>query len=980
MKFFRFIIALAIFNLCIIAFASDVCSVSYDNNGNWKLRAGLATDGSITWNHPGYWRFLDSHGVYHPQPGYDLSDKTYKPWTFEGPPTTWNSGGRWFVTMAHGKGYEKIHYNSSDDPNPYSKSMNKDGHDLTQMFTDEYWTVIANPTRLDLTTRGGGEARPAGRFCMFRVRITDANGANERYYWVGDTSTGSFVYKREWNTENFTNNPGKGKWGEYGEAVWRIATEKVDLYVVVNTIYDQARFELNLVNNSATTKYVSLGMYGTPSTTDNPSMTWFKKPYFNYEAFYDKDTLQGWYTKYWEGTGEDSSWSTPDKYNESDPAFFYVPGVGNVDSPLVLARTAVPDRLEMYTYRWNNTNTESSPYIDYNDNVFVTESRVGLSSNNPYAVDTVYGLPPKDSLLNKSEHVNRYRTSVTAFQSSAQALFDNSADATKPDYLIIDNSSNMLQFTKRAVVGDSGTTKMPFGQWNIFYGGYGSYNSTRVAMDDGAFPAIGYWPKDEKGVLNPYENTLSKSSTFPYKDQFIDPLSYMTVWGSKSLAPSGGTRKIVTYYGLAGKDIMPGRLVGTTFYRDSHALIVESPTLLSYHATTDVDGTDGLYPSTFVVSPKVVNMASEKTYFDFKILKVKITLPDGLVLADDNDGDGGTLVLSTDPNDPANTYYVNKNVTLGKNSTYDSMKISVKATGEYSGSLEYQVSVDGQYLSNPQYPQDPSESDKWTQTCKRKILLPATRQGYIYGGEGNLLANPFKNVKVTGAESDLPFNVTDVYGNDTVAYYWDTVSASYKLLSNLDDLRLKPQGYWVLKSFDEDSKNIYKYKFPTYIKPNDVNYGDIEDTKYYMADMKLTLYKGWNIISSPYVFAAQWLNCVVKDKNFKPSASNPSETGVRSMQQAIEGSPAWLYKTLYTWEPTKNTDGSFEPGKGKYVAHSSITTQLIPNKGYWVYSNKNLEIYFKPALYPDAKIFDDEYYTDTSKFFMMGNQTDEDYN
>ena len=597
-------------------------------------------------------------------------------------------------------------------------------HNLTWMVTGTDWKVD------DTFTGEAGDdinyitsnTTAAGKFCTFRVRVTDANGANERYYWVGDTGTGSFTYYREWVADNFVNNKGKGKYGEYGEAVWSIANENIDVYIVVSTLYDQARFEINLVNNSAETKYVSFGMYGTPATNDNPGLQWGHKPYIDWTTSYDKDgKINGWDLDY-SSAEFDPYDPNLEKFWECDPVYYYLPGVGTIDTPQVLSKNSIPDRLEMYSYRWVNANTRGDAGLSRLDDTELGEN----------CVDSTYMLPPKESFVN--DHQYSYKGmfptkqpgSDTAFQSVAQATFDNNGDATKPDYLIIDNSSNMLQFSIR-----TGQNKYPFGFYTDEV--YGS----PIAPDDGSFPAGTYWPGNETGVMYPYEATIDSSKTWPYLDQFTDPLSYMAVWGNKAIA-AGKTRKIVTYYGLGGKSFINGQMSGqSNFTRQNHSLFVESPTVLGYQVTKDEVGNDRITPEIFTVKPIITNQGIEKGYYDFKVNKIYITLDEGLELASNYDGDGGVFELSEDPNLPENTYVAEKSVTLGKLGVYNAMSIRVKVTGEYSGTLSYTVKIDGK---------DVSGGSGWSQEVSRSILVPTTKTGKIYGGPGNLLANPFKNV------------------------------------------------------------------------------------------------------------------------------------------------------------------------------------------------------------------------------------------
>ncbi|MBQ0106046.1 MAG: hypothetical protein KBT47_08445 [Armatimonadetes bacterium] len=945
------LIALCIALVCIYAavYAGDICSVSYDSSGNMKLRAGLAIDGNITISSPAAWYFTKNDDYPYPYPGNHVEGDNIVPDYFHANSAVWPSSGRWFVSMDKGKGTQQIHYTNGVGNSPsYVKSINNGySHDLSMMFGSTEWRCDSEITGGDYDDIYyiGGNSQPGGKFCMFRIRVTDTGGANERYYWVGDSATGSFTYYREWVADNFVNNKGKGRYGEYGEAVWTIPSENIDVYVVVTTLFDQARFEINLVNNSDTTKYVSCAMYGTPTTSDDMSLTWGQKPYANWKQEWggdDGDSFIGWSVIYQEISPYDLD---NVKYAEVNPTYMYLPGIGTINYPMIISKNSIPDRLEMYNYRWNNANVTGDQGV----------SRVDDKDMGDDCVDSTYYLPPKSSFINEDiQEYEGYSTKiggeVGSFQSLAQATFDNNGDATKPDYLIIDNSSNMLQFTNDGTRQNQ--NKYPFGIW------IDSVYAQPIAPDNGEFPVETYWPGNEAGVQKPYETTLDKSKTWPYIDQFVDPLSYMAVWGSKPIT-KGKSRQIVTYYGLGGKSFINGQMNNSTFKRHNHTLLVESPTVLGFQVTKDEFGTDTLRPDTFGIKPIVTNQGMEKSYYDFRVNKVTVSLPDGLELYDNYDNDGAYFAKSENPEDSDNTWYVDKAVTVGKSGVYDKMLIRVKANGLYSGSLKYTVKIDGV---------DVSGGDAWSQTVEREILVPATKHGYIFGGPGNLLANPFKNVTVAGSTGETPFTVTDVYGADAAGFYWDASKQKYVAFSDLDIFRYNPQGYWILKGFDEDSDNIFTYDFPKFLKPNDVNYGDIEDSKYYMSEMTISLEKEWNIVSNPYIYPMQWTSVTVKNK---------TNGDIKSLEDAVEA--GWLYRTLFSWEPLEESNGSFYPELSKYVAHNTVSTQLIPNKGYWVYATKPLELYFKPMMYPDSKIYDDDYYTDPDKFFRMGYRTDENY-
>lgn len=937
MKILRLLLICIILSFSVLAYATSINSYSRGADGKVRFRAGLSIQGQVTWNSASQMHFINGDGYELSHVGFDRDGETCTPWTLSNDTVTWDVCGRWFVSMDMNKTYYSI---VSGATSPYeTKTINNgSGHDLTQMFTNSVWSVDESMGKEDLyyngnryTTTATGYSDAAGKFCLFRVRVTDADGANERYYWVGDTTTGSFTYARQWTEENFKNNKGKGRYGEYCDAVWNISQENIDIYFVVTSVYDQARFDINIVNNSTATKYCSVAMYGTPATSDNPAAQWGLNNYYNFEAFTTS-------TSDWSLDG----WNILDRTSECDvesnPCYFFIPGVGTITQGTIFSGDAVADRLEMYAYRYNNTNYQDLDKTRRDDTTLKEEN-----------AEQTYMLPPQSSWIDKnvqSQAGVETRTvgDSTALQSVAQATFDNDGDATKPNYLIIDFSSNML-----SIDNSDPRHHYPFGQF---------FTSNTSTMDSGAFPTNTLWPGNENGVATPYEKSLSSSNSYGYIDQHQDPLSYMAVWGSKAIK-AGGKRQIITYYGLGGKSFINGYMSNTTFYRQNHALLVSSPEVLGYQVTKDDVGQDQLKPNSFTIHTEITNQGHERHYYDFKVNQVRIKLPKGLVLADEDDGDDGYWQEYDYQEEGYTTYFTDKSLTLGQLGVYDKIKMDVEANGEYSGALEYTVIIEGK---------DTSGGSAWTQTVSRSILVPSTKTGWYYGATGNLLGNPFKNVTTSGSDGSNPFTVTGVYGSDVYSYLWDSDKQEYVAFNDLNELRTNPQGYWVLKGSDEDSDNTYQYQFPSYTKPNDINYGDLDAAKYYMSELSIPISKKWNIVSNPYIYPMQWANVAVKNV----------DTGVvLSMSDAID--EGWIYKSIFSWEPAKDETGSMDPERSKYLPHNTVSTLLIPTRGYWIYSTKNLMLYFKPMLYPDSKIYDDDYYTDPDAYFRLGYTSDENY-
>jgi len=819
-----------------------VGSYSYDNSGSMKLDAGVGVMGNIPWNHNGSW-WYERNNVY--------SDYPVDEWTGNSYILTWDTPGRWYVSALSLERRTIIRW--TDAGFVYSYTMpyqeeNSNNHALTQMFESAWWAWDGDAKIVRAYYEIPYGFGPAGKFNTLKLRVVYPDGA-ERFYWIGDPDTSSLTFARQYEDEDL-NSGGIGKYGQYAEAIWTITgnpgdelveqfgQENIQVRIVITTVYNQARFEFQITNNTPYSKRIGLAMTGAPNVCDLMTPNWSQ--YKIIPAYADGSPIEPYAS-----TPYDYTLTGIVKYKQ---VICFIPGVGQINRAKILSANEVPDKFEMYTYDYPMDYFAGTIDLDY------------------------YGFPSSQS----------YVTSARATLSGG--------DATKPDYLIVGNADNILKM--RAV---------PFGHTAQRDGDTGLF-------DDGN-GATSVWPEP-----GPNRAGFVPDPTYVFREQEYVPVVYMATWNATSVS-SGATKQIITYYGMTGTDFTTGRQVGTRFYRDNMSLFVESPTYLSYNADADGLGEDGIYPKEFVVTARVVNMAVERVAFNLSNLKTTINLPKkgepgycGLILAD---GETATKIM------PIDVLGVKSDVTVSWR---------VVATGDVSGNVSFTVDSEGKFIGNPQYQHPDLPSDDWKQTVVRKIMIPSAKEGRLTA-PWTMAVSPFSLDRYTSKD--------EIYGTDTVAVFtWDPIkSGSGEYIQQEDLSKITPgQAYWIAK---DKNVNIIDYKYPSDAKFNDVN-TSIPNIGNYMVETHLTLYRGWNLIGNPYVFPAQWFNCSIRDKR----------TGdVATLKDAVEKN-YWVGASLYNWD-----------GDSRYKIQRSVTAEMLPNVGYWVYAYQDLELIFSPTKFPGTEAF-----------------------
>ncbi len=485
-------------------------------------------------------------------------------------------------------------------------------------------------------------------------------------------------------------------------------------------------------------------------------------------------------------------------FQKRGKAFYYMPGVGMATRARTLNAQQMPEKMDIFGYYY--------------------AAGAGLNQ---------YGYPQSsDDIV------------------SHAAFYFTGNDATKPDYLTIDDSYHLLgmgTYNRDCIAG-------------FWYDGKDAYH------DDGGFPTATVWP--EAGASRA---AYAPDPTYVFEEYENWPTVYMVTWKATEVAPSK-TKQVVTYYGEGDMDFATGFKQGKNFMRNSFITIVDCPSNLSYSADDDT-----VSPEEFEVTAKVANCSTEKTTFDIKNISFTIDLPEkgeegycGLVLAD---GESATKKYSGYLRKLSNT----------------SVSWRVKVVGDFSGDATFTVTTNGKYIGDPSYDHPELDTDSWTQTVKRTIAIPSTSSGTV-DQDWSLMANPFYN-------PDGDISVDDVFGEgNALLYYWDPVLSGNdkyvqeKLISNMTP----GQGYWIGK--DKGMKTI-DYIYPKGVLPNDINLDDPD----YINDRHVTIYKGWNIVGNPYTFPVQWLNCNIRNKR----------TGdVASITEAVN-TYRWMGAALYSWSQEK---------------------------------------------------------------------------
>lgn len=250
---------------------------------------------------------------------------------------------------------------------------------------------------------------------------------------------------------------------------------------------------------------------------------------------------------------------------------------------------------------------------------------------------------------------------------------------------------------------------------------------------------------------------------------------------------------------------------------------------------------------------------------------------------------------------PGNT--ATQNIGFVRNNTERSAPgWSVRATGLVLGEIEYFVSAS-----------DPITG--WNRTVSRKILVPATTSTIIKPG-WQLTGVPFS------FDNNDIFHVFGRAPGQIFAQTWDpTGSGRYRTLTRV----VPGQGFWLFGA-------------PTGTGPatmaSDSSPVGVSGGKQTLPVI-VPVSPGFNLISNPFLYPVYWGQVQVY---------NRVENEVLPLDQAVARN--WLSLTLYSY----NTD------RGTYDFLRTLSSQLMPYRGYWVRSRLALQLIMTPSVYPGSDV------------------------
>ncbi len=377
---------------------------------------------------------------------------------------------------------------------------------------------------------------------------------------------------------------------------------------------------------------------------------------------------------------------------------------------------------------------------------------------------------------------------------------------------------------------------------------------------------------------------LPDSYQFLYPNDPISYLSWVATWSPRTVG-RGSSRKIVTYYGVGAANMTWNYRLGAKMVPDSVALAVQGPRAVRYDS---VSNTNCLADQPFFIKAYVYNLATDPGPYNLENVTATLYLPPGLELDSQIDQN----VQQTLDHVPVN-------------SEAQPVIWSVRATGEYSGELEYFVTA--------------RADSGWQQVVSRKVMVPATKRSVLRSGY-QMMHVPFNfnNPSVEHAFG-LP---RGSFG----AKYYDPATGQYMSVSNL-----KPgQAFWMyVGSVSYGTTLPFSLAADAAIvQGNDEN--GTQGSGYY-----IELQPGWNLVGNPFVYPVYWGQVLVWNK---------VENLTLTLDQAA--TRGWLSKTVFTWIPESRTYDSFKEND-RY---------LLPWRGYWVRAKSPVTLVMRPAVPPGSGV------------------------
>lgn len=355
----------------------------------------------------------------------------------------------------------------------------------------------------------------------------------------------------------------------------------------------------------------------------------------------------------------------------------------------------------------------------------------------------------------------------------------------------------------------------------------------------------------------------------------VDDIYWLLCWTPTSLAP-GGSRKIVTYYGVGAATAQWNYRVGRRMELDSCALAVQSPRSIKYDSTTI--GMNDLNPNPFQIKAYLYNLATDPGPYSLEDVTMSLYLPAGLTLS------LGQSAIQNVGRVPVN-------------SESSAVVWNVEPTGEYSGELEYFVTA--------------RDIGGWQQVVSRKVMVPATKKSIFRSGYQMMhVPFTFNNPSIEHA--------LGLGAGSFGAKYYDPITGQYLPLT-----RLSPgQAFWLYVSTVAPGSTL-----PFKLAADAAIVG--EESGRQTREQYITLKPGWNLIGNPFVYPMYWGQVLVAN-------SADAVITTVSLDQAVTN--GWLSKTVFGWIPGsstyqhfKNNDSLLLPWRGYWVrAYRPLTLVLRP--------------------------------------------------
>lgn len=369
----------------------------------------------------------------------------------------------------------------------------------------------------------------------------------------------------------------------------------------------------------------------------------------------------------------------------------------------------------------------------------------------------------------------------------------------------------------------------------------------------------------------------------------IDDFEYALAWNPVSVA-SGASRRIITYTGVGAASASWTNTVNKKVEQDYAVLAVQGPRVLKYDSTLPATQ-NSLDPQPFTVSAYVNVLNTDAGDYAMKNATATLYLPQGLELEPEM-GNTPTKVVGAVPS----------------NSESAPVTWKVRATGQYSGELQYSVSA--------------SDTSGWQQTVSRKIVVPATKKSVLrYGWQLVHVPFQFSNPAVD--------HVLGMQWGTFGASYWDPIVSSVSN-SYVPVTQTEPgKAFWLRVAGIAEWNDVDALQLASDARITGEVMGKQDETQY------VRIEPGWNMIGNPLVYPVYWGQVLVQ---------RGTGGATVTLDQAVSND--WLSKTLFAWNPDK----------WLYDVIKEDDALLNPWKGYWVRAKQSCILVFRPPVYPGGDV------------------------